>query len=1779
MSITKSIATSFFSLFLFFVQYIHAQNEFVVRNHLTSGSYFDNRANCIVQGPDSSYYIASNSADDKRIFSKINKSGITLWNKKYITTGVYSEEPMKIIYTSDNRLLMAGRGSRFFCQFLDTAGNILSGKTFTSPTGAGYGCDIKEHNKRYYIVSGNEIIKLDSTGNVVMRKQVNSGVQGLTNIHFISESKMILTGTSIDLMSVRSGYDLTQVCIDTSGTISWIKILGNESSENQYESYYLDDHVFTIFEQEGNFFILKTDILGNQIWCKRMNGSFCSGTIGYDGEIVVLDQMNILRFSTTTGDLISAHKMTGLSLVEPTNQSGIIKTLDGGYFLTGRLGGAKIYIKMKDDLTISCYPPQHLDLPIQSQMTLQERKIWRAASLDNNATITNYLSSQITPLANINTVHCLPACNLKASIQNSKAVLCSGEQASLYTSNEPQATKTWYVNGTPIQPFDTNLVLSNLSPGIHKIKLLVTNGSCSDSAFANLRVSVTPDSEFSFVSKDRKFWFNPQNVTDSKVEWNFGDASIIKVTPDSTVHNYQKNGQYNVCLKMSNVCGITETCHDIIASPDSSHAFLKHYNEDHYYNGNRYGLTALQLADGGYIFDGIDDSYGSTGWAGTYIKTNPAGKPIQTKVFEIGGDNIKMGPMIETYDGTIVFGAYNGASPYFGFVDSSGTSGYFYRFPYSGAGAYTVNPIELPNSDIIFTGSLQDKTYIMHTSKSFNIKWYKTYSCIRLVQKVFKLNDGYLMIGTNLTNNGLSILKTDFDGNYLYSKEITSSSITRSTCAEMLEDGNIIIGAYSKVGATTYPSAVKIKPDGTVLWSKYFVTLHTAPYVKGISEHDNGQLMISVSDDINQHGVLLLDQSGNVMSSWKPGYQITSHIKTGDGGALITGTNYEVFNLVEYEMTLNKLRPDSLMKTCDQSAVTYTSVPLSFSVSANVTTVDSIIPPFTKNYSCTDYASMEMVECKSSNTLRTVDFTFNPCINPGNQIQFTPFINFQIDSILWNFSGATVSQQMGLNPLALWDIVGNYTVTMTVYFQGNNTVQLTKNISVIPPLTLTVSNDQTICHGSSVQISAAGTGEIRWNHFQANIYLNTSTITLQPQVSTSYIVRLTGNSGCEIEDTVHIIVNHPYVNAGSDHDLCTDGPLSITGASSDPNAFWTTTAGTAISNSLSLQVTINSDTTFILRGTSNGCTSSDTVHVNIKERPVSVSNKEVCGGTAVCLPELNGFNFIIQPAMTLTTQSGTKCFTPLQNETFIIEFPDQDGCIWKDTFNVMLNHVPQINIPSPIQACYGIEKTIYYNSDIDVNELSWQSNVGFMDISEDSFILVAQYTGTITVSGSNGICSTQKIIPVTVSPNVTHNEFFRICSGESININGTNYSQAGFYSETFTTPNGCDSILEFYIEIIQGGTDYIFICPGESFHWQDGNYDLPGIYSKIYQSAAGCDSTVTLNLKFLPIATLSIDPNISICSGDDAIFHATATGDLTWLPSSASVQIIDTVITISTLTNTEVTILSSGYCNSVQQTIYIQVNQPQSADIYHTICEGDFININGINYSHAGNFSQQLVGTNGCDSTLNIHVTQINNVLEIHDTTCFGIPYLWHGSQYTFSGTYEYIFGNQNMCDSTHILHLLVKPQIETQVVQQDASLTALGVAESYTWINCMNNNPVGNTSSFHATSVGNYAVILSVSGCQDTSQCFLVDDLGLGSNNLESGISIYPNPFSEKIYLQINSPLDCVMEIMDLTGRMINRQIITNVLTEIDLSNQANGSYFIHIHNLNFTAKIIKKD
>jgi PKD repeat protein len=147
-------------------------------------------------------------------------------------------------------------------------------------------------------------------------------------------------------------------------------------------------------------------------------------------------------------------------------------------------------------------------------------------------------------------------------------------------------------------------------------------------------------------------------------------------------------------------------------------------------------------------------------------------------------------------------------------------------------------------------------------------------------------------------------------------------------------------------------------------------------------------------------------------------------------------------------------------------------------------------------------------------------------ICPGASVQFTDESSNNPTQWYWQFQGGNPSSSTAQNPLVTYASAGTYTVTMVAAdSSGSDTLIKSNYIVVSPNPTIQISNDTSICTGSSVQLEALGGVAYQWAPCAGLSNCVDSITSAQPTTTTIYTVTVTGITGCTATDSVTVSVD------------------------------------------------------------------------------------------------------------------------------------------------------------------------------------------------------------------------------------------------------------------------------------------------------------------------------------------------------------------------------------------------------------------------------------------------------------------------------------------------------------------------------------------------------------------------------------------------------------------------------------------------------------------------------
>ena len=419
-------------------------------------------------------------------------------------------------------------------------------------------------------------------------------------------------------------------------------------------------------------------------------------------------------------------------------------------------------------------------------------------------------------------------------------------------------------------------------------------------------------------------------------------------------------------------------------------------------------------------------------------------------------------------------------------------------------------------------------------------------------------------------------------------------------------------------------------------------------------------------------------------------------------------------------------------------------------------------------------------------------------------------------------------------------------------------------------------------------------------------------------------------------------------------------------------------------------------------------------------------------------------------------------------------------------------------------------------------------------------------TYTQTLQAVNG-CDSTVTLTLTVNPVASTTLSATICEGSTYTENGFNASEAGTYTQTLQTVNGCDSIVTLTLTVnpVANTNLTAAICEGSVYTENGFNVSEAGTYTQNLQTVNGCDSIVTLNLTISNV--VNNDITAAICDGS------------VYTENGFNVSEVGThTLNLQTING----------CDSIV-TLTLTVNPVANTTLSAAICEGSTYTENGFNESETGTYTQNLQTVNGCDSivTLNLTVsTVINN--DITAAICEGSTYTENGFNVSEPGTYTQNLQSVNGCDSVVTLTLTVNPTYNITIV------ASINEGETY------------EENGFSESEAGTYVHTLQAeNGCDSVITLNLTVNSSLNdvlANAIE--VSLYPNPAQSFVNMELSGEAsETMVQLFDIQGKILRTYTLENgkKTLRIDLDGLPAACYYLHIISDNrvVVKKIIKNN
>lgn len=683
------------------------------------------------------------------------------------------------------------------------------------------------------------------------------------------------------------------------------------------------------------------------------------------------------------------------------------------------------------------------------------------------------------------------------------------------------------------------------------------------------------------------------------------------------------------------------------------------------------GNAIMPARDGGYIIVGGERAVGGP-MLGRILKVNNAGEIDWANKY---GEDIKDWTVFNSVDttndgGYIVFGSttkyglgglHNEWDMYLAKLDKLGNVLWSKTYGRAALGDFGYCVKQTKDGGYILAGDVEyldsnpaclncrGAAILLKTNSLGVMQWVKTYGYESWWDKepgVYRGNGFFQNVietaDSGFLATGSWVVKTDESGRLKWSTiyytpttdEGDGFSIRKEELTDMVQekDGGYVFPITESLGGS---HLTKINNAGSVQWSKYYGRPGSYPfndfyYSSGFipAENDGGYVLLGNDKDTIQ-SIIKTDSLGN-----SGGCELSTAIRTVTITDSIISPPY-----------VNVSRSGSDVTTWASVLTDYTYKDSSL----------CITPPVTAVFRADNGCITDSVFFRNT----SVAFTYN-----------------------WDFGDSASGGENASNsfePKHKYPALGTYNATLTVGDGKGNFSSITHTVTIVSNEFMTISENVSICVGSSVQLTASGAccGTL-WS---PGTFLNDSTLSdpvATPTITTQYIAT-SNNSYCYDFDTLTISVLSLNPTISSDISIC-EGTSTSLSASLGFNYIWNTG-----SSASSITVTPTVSSTYSLVVSDKVC--NDSLFVKVFVSPVTKveagTNITINQGLVVELNATSSENVKWFPADGL---SCINCFnptvSPTKTTTYYVTSESAGICALTDSITIVVLNCDEIFIPN-----------------------------------------------------------------------------------------------------------------------------------------------------------------------------------------------------------------------------------------------------------------------------------------------------------------------------------------------------------------------------------------------------------------------------------------------------------------------------------------------------------------
>ncbi len=495
------------------------------------------------------------------------------------------------------------------------------------------------------------------------------------------------------------------------------------------------------------------------------------------------------------------------------------------------------------------------------------------------------------------------------------------------------------------------------------------------------------------------------------------------------------------------------------------------------------------------------------------------------------------------------------------------------------------------------------------------------------------------------------------------------------------------------------------------------------------------------------------------------------------------------------------------------------------------------------------------------------------CKNVPIQLQDATRTNYgQVLSWRWDFGTTATNDTSHLqNPAFVYTTAGTYHVRLNVSNSYGCSGSIEKDVIVFDPPPLIVRpRDTTYCALDSVQLSATGAGSFAWSPANNILSGNTATPIVFPPAAARYFVTLTDDNGCKSTDSVRVNPVNNVTNSitASATSICAEDTITLTGSSNYSNVTWQW-APESLTLTPTLKITKAfpvSNARFTLTTSWGRCIATATKDITVK--PLAVP--EAGAGGAICkgqgtlqLQASGGISYQWSPTRGLNNPNVPNPVASPDTTTLYKVAVGVAGCNKTKTDSVLVTvrALPQANLVDDTLICSIDTLQLITNP---VPSYVWGPNYMISSLTAASPLVSPDVPTTYytTLTDAFGCINKDSVfVDVKLFVTIDAGKDTTICRTDTFHLRTV--SDALSYQWSPSTWLNADNVKNPVATPLDDAITYHVV----------GNIGK-------------CQNSDDVTIRTVPYPAVQVNPDTSICFGDNAMLYASGGSSYTWSPAT-----------------------------------------------------------------------------------------------------------------------------------------------------------------------------------------------------------------------------------------------------------------------------------------------------